>query len=222
MVQFTHIGRKMPWDSDPWLAPVAPSRVREHLHTATTPREMEDWDFPRIVRDYGQAARRAKEGGLDGCELQCAYQNLIDSFWTPSINKRTDGYGGSLENRTRFARDILAEVRKHVGDDFIVGMRLAGDEYLEGGLTQADCMKIAQIFTDCGMVDYLNVIGGQMQDYQSFAYSMPSMNQGPAPQLHLASAVRAETGMVVFHARAISAPRRRPARSPTAMSTWSP
>ena len=156
------------------------------------------------MRDYGQAARQAKAGGLDGCELQCAYQNLIDSFWTPSINIRTDQYGGSLENRLRFALEALEEVRKQTGDEFIVGMRLAGDEYLEGGLTHEDCVKIAQIFTNCGMVDFLNVIGGQMQDYMSFAWSIPSMNQPVAPPLHLASAVKAETGMPVFHATRIT------------------
>ena len=205
MVQLTHIGRKMPWDGDPWLAPIAPSRVREPLHR-NHPKAMEDWDFRRVIRDYGQAARRAKEGGLDGVELQCAYQNLLDSFWTPHINKRTDQYGGSLEDRMRFPLEVFEEVRKQVGGDFIVSARMSGDEYLESGLAQEDCLRIAQRLTQDGLVDMINVIGGQMHDRMDFGWSIPSMNQPMAPQLHLASAVRAEIEAPVIYASRITDP----------------
>ena len=205
MVQLTHIGRKMPWDADPWLAPIAPSRVREPLHR-NHPKAMEDWDFRRVIRDYGQAARRAKEGGLDGVELQCAYQNLLDSFWTPHINKRTDQYGGSLEDRMRFPLEVFEEVRKQVGDGFIISARMSGDEYLEGGLAQEDCLRIAKRLTRDGLVDMLNVIGGQMHDRMDFGWSIQSMNQPMAAQLHLASAVRAETGAPVVYASRVTDP----------------
>ena len=84
------------------------------------------------MRAFGDAAWRCKEGGLDGTEL-LAHGHLIHQFWTPLVNRRTDGYGGSLENRARFGLEVLEEVRRRVGDDFLVGFRMMGDELKEGG-----------------------------------------------------------------------------------------
>ena len=119
MCQISHMGRRTRWDAGNWLVPVAPSPVREPEHRSF-PKAMEDWDFARIIRDFGQAARRCKEGGLDGVELSFQTLHLVPQFWSPSANKRTDQYGGSLDNRMRFSMEVLEEVRRQVGPDFIV------------------------------------------------------------------------------------------------------
>lgn len=92
---------------------------------------MEEADIRRVVAAFSDAARRCKEGGLDGLELE-AYGHLIDQFWSPLVNRRGDRYGGSLENRMRFSIEVLEAIRAKVGDEFIVGIRMTGGEDVEG------------------------------------------------------------------------------------------
>ncbi len=118
-------------------------------------RAMEIDEIKEIVQAFGQAAGRAKEGDLDGVEILNAYGNLIPQFMTPFSNRRTDEYGGSLENRLRFPLEIIDCVRENVGSDFVVGMRISGDELMDGGLTLEDMKEIAPILA--AKLDYLNV-----------------------------------------------------------------
>ena len=90
---------------------------------------MEDWDIRRTATAYGAAAARCRDGDLDGIEV-FANGHLLDSFWTPAVNRRTDAYGGSLENRMRFSIEVLEEIRRQVGDDYIVGIRMMFDDCL--------------------------------------------------------------------------------------------
>src|SRR3954454_751544 len=143
MVQLTHLGRRSKWDVGHWLPAVAPSPVRERAHRSF-PKVIEAADVERIVRAYGAAARRAREGGLDGIEIAAMAGHLIDQFWSPRTNQRTDEFGGSLENRLRFARMVLAEVRAQAGRDFVVGLRVPGDEGVAGGLDASGCAEIAR------------------------------------------------------------------------------
>lgn len=203
MVQMTHMGRRTRWDTGAWLAPVSPTPTRDH-YARSVAREIEEWDIRRIIKGFGQAARRCKEGGLDGVEVMATAQHLVDQFWSPSTNHRTDKYGGSLENRMRFSFEVLEEVRRQVGDDYIVGMRLSGDEMLEGGLTADDCFTIIRKIVGSGLIDFANVYGGQMSDMISYAMHLPGMIAPSAPFLYLASAVKAEMDIPVFHATRIT------------------
>ncbi|MDQ7070015.1 MAG: hypothetical protein Q9M48_04620 [Rhodobacterales bacterium] len=130
MCQITHMGRRGDAQAAEWLPTIAPSAVREDLHR-NFPREMDQYDIDRVVKAFGQAARRCVEGGLDGLET-LAGAHLIGQFFSPMTNLRGDGFGGSIENRTRFALMVHEEIRRQVGDDFVVGMRLTLDEG-EGG-----------------------------------------------------------------------------------------
>ncbi|MCA3538416.1 MAG: N-methylproline demethylase, partial [Rhodobacter sp.] len=94
MIQLTHLGRRTGWNKGDWLPVLAPSPVREPAHRAF-PKEAEDWDLDRIVADYAAAAQRMQAAGLDGIEFE-AYGHLMDGFWSPATNRRTDDYGGSL------------------------------------------------------------------------------------------------------------------------------
>src|SRR5262249_37808548 len=133
MTQLTHMGRRGHSDSEQWLPLVAPSALPEPYHHEI-PHALEEEQIWEIVRAFGQAVRRCHEGGLDGVELSAAHNHLIDQFWSPRLNQRTDRWGGSLENRMRFGTAGLEEIRRVVGREYTVGLRISGDGVPEGGL----------------------------------------------------------------------------------------
>jgi 2,4-dienoyl-CoA reductase-like NADH-dependent reductase (Old Yellow Enzyme family) len=203
MIQLTHMGRRTKWDTENWLPTVSASPRREPA-SRSIPKQMEDFDIARIVADYAAAARRCKEGGLDGCEISAAHGHLIDQFWSPSVNQRTDAYGGSLENRMRFGIEVLEAMRAAVSPDYIIGMRMSGDELIDDGLTHQDCVRIARTYAERGLVDFINLIGGQARDHLAHAIVLPNMSFPVAPFLALASAIKREVGVPVFHAQRIT------------------
>ena len=213
MCQITHMGRRNNWDTADWLTLIAPSPVREHSHRAM-PKEMEDWDFKRVIKSFGQAARRCKDGGLDGIELMFGAQHLIDQFHTPMVNQRTDNYAGSLENRMRFGIEVLEEVRRVVGDDFVVGARMTGDELDDGGYGLDEGIKIAQTLARTGMIDFLNVFHSHTADHMGVAVMMPNMSfpvgaLRPCGQRHQGRGRRAGVPRRAHHRYGQRQPRRR-------------
>ena len=202
MCQITHMGRRTFWNTEHWLPTIAPSCVREPAHRSF-PKEMEISDIKRVVKAYGAAARRCREGGLDGIEIE-AYGHLLDSFWTPLVNRRADQYGGSLENRMRFSHEVLEEIRKQVGGDFIVGIRMSGDETVEGGLTHRECIQIARILVATGMLDFISIIKGYISTDEALSHVIPNMGTPSAPHLELAAAIKAEFALPIFHAARIA------------------
>jgi N,N-dimethylglycine/sarcosine dehydrogenase len=203
MIQLTHMGRRTRWDTDNWLPNISASALREPWHRSF-PKEMEKEDIRRVISDFSEAAWRCKEGGLDGCEISAAHGHLIDQFWSPSANQRTDEYGGSLENRTRFGLEILEAIRKKIGTDYVVGIRMSGDEMLEGGLTLQDCLAIAKTYAESGLIDFINVLGGQGRDYLTLSMAIPNMAFPVAPYLHLPSAIKQVTSLPIMHAQRVS------------------
>ncbi|MBS7545247.1 NADH:flavin oxidoreductase [Ancylobacter oerskovii] len=203
MIQLTHMGRRTKWDTEHWLPTISASARREPA-SRTIPRAMDKNDISRVVRAFAQAARRCKEGGLDGCEVSAAHGHLIDQFWSPSVNHRDDEYGGSLENRMRFGREVLEAMREATGGDYVIGIRMSGDEMLADGLSQQDCLEIAATYAKDGLVDFVNVIGGQARDEMSHAVSLPNMSFPVAPFLFLPSAIKREVEVPVFHAQRVT------------------
>jgi len=201
--QLTHMGRRFGWDGGRWLAPVGPSVIREPAFRAF-PKEMEDWDFERIIAGFAAAARRVRAGGLDGLEISAAHGHLLDQFWSTRSNIRTDRHGGSLANRTRFAVEVLAAIRDAVGADFIVGVRMSADQLLERGLSHRDCLEIGRVLVDTGNVDFLDVIAGHAETFPGHMTVFPDMAEPEAPYLRLAAAMKAHLGVPVFHAQRIT------------------
>ncbi|KXF75688.1 N-methylproline demethylase [Paramesorhizobium deserti] len=201
MIQLTHLGRRTRWDKADWLPVVSPSHHRETAHRAF-PKKLEDWDIERIIGDYADAAERMKAGGMDGIELQ-AYGHLMDQFWSPLTNELDGPYGGSLDNRLRFTFDVLKEIRKRVGPDFIIGVRYTGDEMLEGGLTREDGLEISRRLKDSGMIDFLNVIRGHIDTDAGLTDVIPIQGMANSPHLDFAGEIRATTGFPTFHAAKI-------------------
>ena len=203
MIQLTHMGRRTKWDTENWLPTVSASPRREPA-SRTIPKELEEEDIARIVRGFGEAARRCREGGLDGCEISAAHGHLVDQFWSPSVNQRTDRYGGSLENRMRFGIEVLEAMRAAAGDDYVIGIRMSGDELVADGLSQEDCLRIAVEYASRGLVDFVNLMGGQARDHIAHAISLPNMSFPVAPFLYLPSALKRETDVPVFHAQRVT------------------
>ncbi len=201
MIQLTHLGRRTRWDKEHWLPVVSPSHHREASHRAF-PKKIEDWDIERIIKDYADAAERMKAGGMDGIELQ-AYGHLMDQFWSPLTNELEGPYGGGLDNRLRFTLDVLTEMRKRVGPDFIIGMRYTGDEMLDRGLNAEDGLSISQRLKDSGMVDFLNVVRGHIDTDAGLTDLIPIQGMAGSPHLDFAGGIRAATNMPVFHAAKI-------------------
>lgn len=201
MIQLTHLGRRTRWDKADWLPVVSAGHEREAAHRAF-PKMAEDWDIARIIEDYADAAERMQAAGLDGIELQ-AYGHLMDQFWSPLTNALEGPYGGSLDNRLRFTFDVLREIRKRVGPDFIVGVRFTADEDLPGGLTREDGLEISRRLKACGMVDFLNVIRGHIDTDPGLTDVIPVQGMPSAPHLDFAGEVRAATKFPVFHAARI-------------------
>ncbi|MCY4608863.1 MAG: NADH:flavin oxidoreductase [bacterium] len=202
MIQLTHLGRRTNWNKEHWLPVLAPSMVREPAHRAF-PKEMEDWDIERVVRDYGLAAARMAEAGLDGIEFE-AYGHLMDQFWSPATNRRSDQWGGSLDNRLRFAMAVLDEVRGAVGPDFIVGIRMSLDEDWRKGYERATGLEIARRFIATGKIDFLNVIKGHIDHDRALTDIIPVAGMAASPHLAFAGDIRSETRFPVFHANKIA------------------
>lgn len=123
------------------------------------PRALTIEEINDLVLAFGEAARRAKEAGFDAIELQCAHSYLIDQFMSPRFNKRMDAYGGSIENRARFACEIIECIRGKVGVDYPIICRITGDEYVDGGITLEDAKLTANLLIKSG-ADSLDVSVG--------------------------------------------------------------
>jgi len=202
MMQVTHLGRRTNWNKADWLPVLAPSPIREPAHRAF-PKEMEDWDIARIIAAYADAAERLQAGGLDGMEFE-AYGHLMDGFWSPLTNQRTDEWGGSLDNRLRFTLEVLKAVRARVGPAFIVGMRLVADEDHAQGLSKVEGLEICKRIIATGHVDFLNIIRGHIEHDAPLQRVIPIGGMGSAPHLDFSGAVRAATKFPTFHAARIN------------------
>lgn len=137
---------------------VAPAAIKDPL-AMNMPRELTVEEIHQIARDFGTCAGRAKEAGFDGVEIHAAHGYLIAQFLSYFINKRTDEYGGCFDNRCRFFDEIYAEIRKNVGDDFPVTVRMSVNEYVTGGRTEAESYALARHFDELG-VDAIHVSNG--------------------------------------------------------------
>ena len=152
--------------------PIAPSPIwSTFMDAASIPREMTMADIRRVIDDFARAAERCLIAGVDMIHLHGAHGYLLGQFLSPRSNQRTDRYGGSLENRARFALEVLAAVRKVVGDEYPIGYRISASEYVEGGLEAEESARFCAMLADAG-IDLIDVAGGTYE-------SMSKIFQGP-------------------------------------------
>jgi 2,4-dienoyl-CoA reductase-like NADH-dependent reductase (Old Yellow Enzyme family) len=165
---------------------------------------MEDFEIERIVKAYGAGARRCREGGLDGIEIE-SYGHLFDAFLSPATNRREDNYGGSLENRMRFPLAVLQEIRRQAGSDFILGVRMVIDETdLDDGIKFDEGLEIARRFQDAGLIDFVNVIKGHIESDEAISHVIPTMGTPAAPHLEMVKRVKQGLSVPILHAARIA------------------
>jgi mycofactocin system FadH/OYE family oxidoreductase 2 len=133
----------------------APSPVPDPLFREV-PKEVSLHEIREIVAGYADVAARCREGGFDGIELQCSHSSIVRGFLSPATNDRRDHYGGNLENRARLLMEILPAVREAMGGGLALGVRLCGDELIEGGTTISEAVAVAKMAEASGLVDYIN------------------------------------------------------------------
>ena len=202
MIQATHMGRRSAFASDPWPHLVSPSGVREMMHRGNA-KIIEIEEMRRIVKDFAAAAKRVQDAGMDGIEVSAAHQHLIDQFWSPRTNQRTDEYGGSLQNRMRFGLEVLNAVREAVGADFCVGLRMCADEFHDDGLDPETLKEIAQTMSETGLIDFISVIGSGADTHNTVTNCMPSMALPPEPFVNLAAGIKSVSAVPILHAQGI-------------------
>jgi mycofactocin system FadH/OYE family oxidoreductase 2 len=165
----------------------APSAVADPLFREV-PKAVTRAEIDEIVAGYALVAEHCAEGGFDGIELQCSHSSIVRGFLSGATNHRTDEYGGSIENRTRLLVDIVAAVRKVIGNRLALGVRLCGDELIEGGTTIDDAVQVARIAEATGQVDYINTSIGVAT--ASLFMIEASMHVPPGYALFIPSAFR--------------------------------
>ncbi len=178
-------------------AGISPSGEPDEL-LGETPHELDEQEITDLVRVYGDSAARVQNAGMDGVEVHACHGLLLNSFMSPLSNKRTDRYGGSLENRARFVLEVLTEVRRRVRPDFPIGLRMPGDEFLEGGLTTEDMVAIARLVEP--LVDYLN-ISAASESGRKNGLTVPTVMPYDYPQAvfaDAAGAIKAGVGVPVL------------------------
>jgi 2,4-dienoyl-CoA reductase-like NADH-dependent reductase (Old Yellow Enzyme family) len=171
VVQLNHHGAQAQPDGPVGPRPAyAPSRVISpstgHATTAATTE-----DIARLVESWARSAELARLGGFDGVELHMAHSYLLHQFLSPLYNLRDDAYGGDLEGRTRFPREVLRAVRSRVGDDFTVGIRIVANEFHPHGLDGPQSRKIIARLRTEARVDFLDLAAG---GYDNVHYVFPS------------------------------------------------
>ena len=196
-VQLMHGGRQSYHDQK-----VAPSAIPALAVVKGVPKELNVDEIAELVAAFGDAARRCRDAGFDFVEVHAAHGYLINQFLAPNSNHRKDQYGGPFKNRIRFFLELLADIKAKAGADFPVGLRINGEDYVDGGWTLEDALRLAPILEQNG-ADYLHVSAGV---YGSKQLTIPSMYVPHGCFIHLAEAVKQVVNIPVVAVGRIKSP----------------
>jgi 2,4-dienoyl-CoA reductase-like NADH-dependent reductase (Old Yellow Enzyme family) len=172
----------------------APSAVADPLFREV-PVAVTTAQIAEVIAGYASVAANCREGGFDGIELQCSHSSIVRGFLSPVTNKRQDAYGGDLSSRARFLLELIEAVRGAVGPELAVGVRLCGDELIEGGTTIADAVAVARLVEAQGKVDYINTSIGVAT--ATLYMIEASMHVPPGYSAYVSSAIRAAVSLPV-------------------------
>lgn len=150
-------------DKSEEISVLAPSPI-PYVVNDVVPKEMTQDDMDHVAEGWAEAARRVRDAGFDAVEVHGAHGYLISQFRSPLTNRRTDEYGGSPQNRARFACKVLAAVRKKVGPDYPILFRISGSDFSEKGVTLEDTVIQAPLFVEAG-ADALDISAGSLESY---------------------------------------------------------
>ena len=161
--QLYHVGAHGDGDNS-WHAHWSPSGGPS-WHDSDGSHEMSEAEIEETIAGFVAAALRCQRAGFDGVEVWAAYHCLLDQFWTPLSNTRTDRWGGSLENRTRFSREVLRRIREACGDDFIIGLSINDEPDVEAALSREATAEIVALHDAEGLMDYVTCGTGSYFDF---------------------------------------------------------
>lgn len=161
--QLYHVGAHGDWDNS-FHAGWSPSGGVSY-HDNDGSHAMTAEEIEETIVGFVQAAIRCQKSGFDGVEVWAAYHCLLDQFWTPFSNQRDDEWGGSLENRTRFSREIMRRIRKACGDEFIIGLSVNDEPDVEATLSREDMAEIVALHDHEQLMDYVTVGSGSYFDF---------------------------------------------------------
>ena len=208
-IQLAHAGRKaschLPWDGGKAIAPgqpngwqvVAPSAV-PFLEGDPLPQALTVDAIERLVNAFAAAARRALDAGFEVLEIHGAHGYLINEFLSPLANQRTDEYGGSFENRTRFALAVIRSVRSEIGPEVPLFLRISATDWMPDGWTIEDSVELAKLAAEAG-VDLIDCSSGGIASAAKIAV-------GPGYQVPLARQIRADAGIATGAVGMITTP----------------
>jgi len=167
------------------------------------PKAMEQEDIDEVIRGFSLVAGHVKKGGFDGIEVQGSHSSLLRQFMSPLTNERTDSYGGSFENRMRFTVEVLTALRRVTGKHLALGIRLSGDELVDGGLTLKDMKKVAAYLCELKLVDFINT---SIANFHNLFMVEGSMHVPLGYSTHLSAGFKEVADVPIFTAGRINAP----------------
>lgn len=204
--QLFHPGREI-METDDGTAPVAyaPSAVpNQRFRVMPVPLSLRM--IGEIVSGYGDAAARMMKAGFDGCEIVASHGYLPAQFLNPNVNLRDDAYGGSVENRLRFLREVAADIRKKTQPTFVVGLRITGEEHDSQTLDASEVLAFCRLLDADGDVDYFNVVAGTSATLKGAVHIVPPMHFSGGYSAPFAAAMKAAVSKPVFVAGRINQP----------------
>ena len=202
-IQLAHCGRQRMLGIPPVKAASRIPWPDQYEQTGMMPEELTIEEIKQIVKDYGAAAKRAKTAGFDLVEIHAAHGYLITNFLSPLTNKRTDFYGGSLENRMRFLTEVIQSVKDKVGDNFPVIMRIDGTDYETDGFIIEESIKVCKRAEALGIYA-LHVSGG---DHTTMNYQVSPMSIPKGPNVWASEAIRREVSIPTIASGSITTPK---------------
>ena len=204
--QLFHPGREI-METQDGTAPVAyaPSAVpNSRFHVMPVPLSL--GMIGEIVSGYGDAAARLMQAGFDGCEIVASHGYLPAQFLNPNVNRREDLYGGSMENRLRFLREIAAGIRAKTSGDFVVGLRITGEEHDSQTIETSDVLTFCKMLDGDGVIDYFNVVAGTSASLKGAIHIVPPMFFAHAYSAPFSAALKQLVDKPVFVAGRINQP----------------
>ncbi|MCB5410712.1 FAD-dependent oxidoreductase [Pseudogemmobacter faecipullorum] len=202
--QLFHPGREIMESANGMLAVAYSASASPNERFRMMPRAMDLALLREIVQGYAGAARRMWQAGMDGVELVGSHGYLPAQFLNPRLNQRQDAYGGSLENRLRFTREVLAAMRAATDEDFVIGLRLSAGERDENGLTEPEALEAAKLLD--GAIDYLSLCVGTSVSYGGAVHIAAPMALPAAYTAPLAAAYTRALGVPVIITGRINQP----------------
>lgn len=183
--QILHRGRENNLDGPvpAWALSPVPSFMNGGI-----PHEMTIAEIHTVIDAYARRAQTIKDGGLDGAELHATHGGLLQQSWSPYANLRQDEYGGDFQGRLRFATEVIAATRDALGPELILGIRVSGDDWVEGGVGIDDIVEVCKALVATGKLDYVNISAGAKK--QHYAVSIGSTYIPPGVLVPYAAALK--------------------------------